>query len=128
MSEDLCGVNVVHSDRVIRASTALVSNEIARRLAETFKVLGDPTRIKIISALYEGELCVCDISAVVSLSQSAVSHQLGALRRERLVRRRRDGQKIFYSLDDEHIKRLLSECLDHVAEEESLVESGTAAG
>ncbi|MCL4499324.1 MAG: metalloregulator ArsR/SmtB family transcription factor [Chloroflexi bacterium] len=121
MRADVCGVNVVHADKVARAVSSLIPEETVGRLAETFKVLSDPTRLKIISVLLEDELCVCDISAVVKLSQSAISHQLGALRRERLVKRRRDGQKIFYSLDDEHIKHLLSEGLDHVSEPDDLV-------
>lgn len=117
MKGDYCEVHVVHPDRVARASKAIASDEIALRLADAFKVLGDPTRIKIISALLNEELCVCDISATLCLSQSAVSHQLGALRRERLVKRRREGQMVFYSLDDEHIEQLLSQCLEHVMED-----------
>ncbi|HHW91369.1 MAG TPA: helix-turn-helix transcriptional regulator [Firmicutes bacterium] len=91
----------------------LAENEITR-LAETFKVLGDPTRIKILSALSEEELCVCDLSAVLDMSVSAISHQLRVLKGARLVKYRREGKNIFYSLDDEHVISLFRLALEHV--------------
>ncbi|MFY9500158.1 MAG: metalloregulator ArsR/SmtB family transcription factor, partial [bacterium] len=84
------------------------------RLAETFKVLGDPTRIKILSALATEELCVCDLAAALELSVSAVSHQLRVLKGARLVKYRREGKNIFYSLDDEHVISLFRLALEHV--------------
>jgi ArsR family transcriptional regulator, lead/cadmium/zinc/bismuth-responsive transcriptional repressor len=85
-------------------------------LAETFKVLGDVTRVRILDAISHAELCVGDIAAVLGLSESSVSHQLRLLRGMRLVRPRRSGQMIFYSLDDQHIVRLFAQGLEHVHE------------
>ena len=87
-------------------------------LAETFKVLGDTTRVSILDILSKAELCVCDIAALLGLSESAVSHQLRLLRRMRLVRSRREGRRIFYALDDDHIVRLFQQGLRHVEEAE----------
>jgi len=88
----------------------------AGALADTFKVLGDTTRIRILDALSRSELCVCDIARRVGLSESAVSHQLRLLRGSRVVRTRRNGRQIFYTLDDQHIVKLLTQGLEHVEE------------
>jgi DNA-binding transcriptional ArsR family regulator len=85
-------------------------------LAETFKVLGDTTRVRILDALSRSELCVCDLARLVGLSESAVSHQLRLLRGTRLVRARRDGRQMFYTLDDQHIVGLFEQGLEHVEE------------
>jgi ArsR family transcriptional regulator len=85
-------------------------------LADTFRVLGDPTRLRILDALASGELCVCDIASLVGISESAVSHQLRLLRGMRLVRPRRAGRLVYYSLDDHHIIELLNQGLTHVEE------------
>jgi ArsR family transcriptional regulator len=85
-------------------------------LAETFRVLGDPTRVRILDALSSGELCVCDIAALVGISESAVSHQLRLLRGMRLVRPRRAGRLVYYAVDDQHILELLRQALTHVEE------------
>jgi len=85
-------------------------------LAETFRVLGDPTRVRILDALSGGELCVCDIASLAAISESAVSHQLRLLRGMRLVRSRRSGRLVFYALDDQHIIELLKQALTHVEE------------
>ena len=95
---------------------ALLGEHSATALAETFKVLGDVTRVRILDAISRSELCVNDIAAVVGLSESAVSHQLRLLRGMRLVRQRRAGRMIFYALDDHHIMRLLEQGLEHVQE------------
>lgn len=92
----------------------MLPEQDARELAETFKILADPTRIKILHALSKRELCVCDIAAVVKMGQSAVSHQLRLLRGSRLVKYRRDGKMVWYSLDDEHISSLLSQGIEHI--------------
>jgi DNA-binding transcriptional ArsR family regulator len=86
----------------------------AQSIAETFKILGDPTRVKILHALSKRELCVCDISAVITIGQSAVSHQLRLLRGARLVKHRKEGKMVWYSLDDEHISLLLAQGIEHV--------------
>ena len=85
-------------------------------LADTFRVLGDPTRVRILDALSAGELCVCDIASLVGISESAVSHQLRLLRGMRLVRPRRAGRLVYYSVDDQHILELLKQALTHVEE------------
>ncbi len=85
-------------------------------LAETFRMLGDPTRVRILDALSAGELCVCDIAAQVGISESAASHQLRLLRGMRLVRPRRAGRQVYYAVDDQHILELLNQALTHVQE------------
>lgn len=96
--------------------SAMVSEEALERLTETFKALGDSTRVKMIYVLLASELCVRDIARAVGISESAASHQLRHLRSLRLVKHRREGQKMYYSLDDAHISALLSECLEHAQE------------
>lgn len=88
-----------------------------RRLAETFHVLGDPTRVRILDALSAGELCVCHIAEFAAISESAASHQLRLLRRMRLVRSRRSGRLVYYALDDQHIIELFGQALTHVQEQ-----------
>jgi len=94
----------------------LLDDRSAAALAETFKVLGDPTRVRILDALARAEVAVCDLADVLGLTQSAVSHQLRLLRSMRLVRSRREGRHIFYALDDDHIARLFKQGLEHVQE------------
>jgi ArsR family transcriptional regulator, lead/cadmium/zinc/bismuth-responsive transcriptional repressor len=95
----------------------LVSSSAVETLAETFRILGDPTRVRILDVLASGELCVCDIADLVGMSESAVSHQLRLLRGMRLVRPRRAGRQVFYTLDDQHIMSLFQQGLKHVLEE-----------
>jgi DNA-binding transcriptional ArsR family regulator len=97
-----------------------LSDASAVALAETFKVLGDTTRVRILDALSRAELCVCDIARLVGLSESAVSHQLRLLRGTRLVRARRDGRQMFYTLDDQHIVGLFEQGLEHVEERDGV--------
>ncbi|MGI5837289.1 MAG: ArsR/SmtB family transcription factor [Chloroflexota bacterium] len=115
--KDVCETYCVNADAVARVKPHIASDRIASRLADTFAVLGDPTRVKLISALMHSELCVCDLAALVELSQSAVSHQLRLLRTMRLVKYRRDGRVVYYSLDDQHIANLFLEGEQHVMEE-----------
>ena len=98
-----------------RRALLMPPNTVAA-LAETFRVLGDPTRVRILDALSGGELCVCDIASLVGISESAASHQLRLLRGMRLVCHRRDGRQIFYAVDDHHIIELLKQALTHVEE------------
>ena len=100
-----------------RRRTARVDERAASALAETFRVLGDPTRVRILDAISGGEVCVSGIASVVGLSESAVSHQLRLLRHMRLVRARRAGRQVFYALDDRHIAELLEQGLRHVRED-----------
>lgn len=102
--------------RAARPTTADLSPEAAQALAETFRVLGDPTRIRLIAAMAAAERCVGDLAALVGMSESAVSHQLRMLRAARLVRTRRAGRQVFYTLDDGHILALYQQGLSHVHE------------
>lgn len=96
----------------------VLSVERARRLAETFSVLGDPSRVRIVHALSLSELCTSDLAAVVGMSESAVSHQLRTLRQLHVVRSRRDGKLVYYSLDDGHVRSLFEQGLAHAIEKE----------
>ena len=101
---------------IARLQNDLPGDEILYDLAELFRVFGDSTRIKILYALFESELCVCDIAQLLGMSQSAISHQLRVLKQMDLVKNRRDGKTIFYSLADAHIVTILSQGLDHIEE------------
>jgi DNA-binding transcriptional ArsR family regulator len=116
LQEDGCRVRVVHLDRVNRARTEAIPESELERLALTFKVLGDPTRLKIFVALSRGEMCVCDLAAHLRLSESAVSHQLRRMREQALVKPRREGQVLYYALDDGHVAELLRLGFEHVRE------------
>lgn len=113
---DSCEIQFVDEGKVENARKAMKSAETISLLAETFKILGDPTRIKIAFALSKEELCVCDIANLLGVSQSAVSHSLRTLRQMKLVKFRREGKIAYYTLDDEHIASLLQEGFRHVEE------------
>jgi len=113
---DLCEERLVHPEAVEEARQALASAP-AEALAETFRVLGDPTRVRVLLALAQRELCVCDLADLFAVTPSAVSHQLRILRAHRLVKARREGKLAFYSLDDDHVRGLFAEGLRHVMED-----------
>ena len=115
MSDD-CDVPHLDAGHAAAREAQLLSSATVEEIAATFSVLGDPTRIRILDALSAGELCVCDIAALAGISESAVSHQLRLLRGMRLVRPRRAGRQVFYSLDDQHIVELLRLAVTHVQE------------
>lgn len=117
--DDVCDLVQIDLARVRAIRAALTAPGSVQSAAETFSALGDPTRVRILDALSHGELCVCDLAAVLKLSQSAVSHQLRLLRGLRLVRPRRDGRVVFYSLDDQHIMAIFRQTLQHVEEDRS---------
>ncbi len=103
-----------------KRKSALMGPRTVEALADTFRVLGDPTRVRILDALSGGELCVCDIASLVGISESAVSHQLRLLRGMRLVRPRRAGRLVYYAVDDQHILELLNQASTHVEESQSV--------
>jgi len=113
---ETCAESCVHEDKIRAVQADMPEMETIYLLAETFKTLGDPTRIKLLFALMQQELCVCDLAALIEVSESAVSHQLRVLRGQKLVRFRRDGKNLYYSLDDEHVRTLFAQGLDHVRE------------
>ncbi len=116
LKEDGCQIHVVHLGRVERAWKEAVSRKDLEQLSLTYKVLGNDTRLKMVMALQGGEMCVCDLAAFTGLSDSAVSHQLRRLKDLNLVRQRRDGQVLYYSLNDDHVSELLKIGLEHVRE------------
>lgn len=106
----------VHEDVVKKVLDDMPEDEILYDLAESFKVFGDSTRIKILYALFESEMCVGDIATLLNLSQSSVSHQLRILKDAKLVKYRREGKIIFYSLNDDHVRTIISMGMEHVTE------------
>jgi DNA-binding transcriptional ArsR family regulator len=116
-NNDICEVRVIHPEEVEEARKTLPEGEVSARMAELFKAMGDRNRLRILLCLGRGEMCVCDLSATLELSESLVSHQLRVLRNLHLVRFRKEGKMVFYSLDDQHVELLLKQGLDHVREE-----------
>jgi DNA-binding transcriptional ArsR family regulator len=113
---DICRIKFVDDEKVARAQRNMKPDITLFDLADTFKVLGDATRVRILHALSLEELCVCDIAALLGATQSAISHQLRLLRAAKLVRFRKEGKMAYYSLDDEHIRNLFEEGMRHVEE------------
>ncbi|RQD74784.1 MAG: transcriptional regulator [Candidatus Syntrophonatronum acetioxidans] len=111
-----CDETLIHEEIIARARQKIPPEETLYDLAELFKVFGDSTRIKIIWALFQEEMCVCDIACLLNMTQSAISHQLRVLKHSRLVKNRRDGKNIFYSLDDKHIEEIFNQGLKHINE------------
>jgi len=115
-NEDICQTSCVHENEVARSRSKLPAEEILCQLGDFFRTFGDSTRVRIVSALISGELCVCDIAAVLDMSVSAVSHQLRVLRQAKIVRTRRDGKQIYYSIEDHHVGILVAVGLEHIRE------------
>jgi ArsR family transcriptional regulator, lead/cadmium/zinc/bismuth-responsive transcriptional repressor len=111
-----CDVRVIHLDRVARARSRELDSQTIERLSDIFKVIGNPTRLRLVMALRDEEMCVCDLAASLSMSESAVSHQLRRLRDQSLVRSRREGQVVYYFRDDDHVAQLLDIGLLHARE------------
>ena len=112
----VCALTAAHPETVERVRAALPEDDTMLDVSELFKVLGDSTRCRILFVLLVSEMCVCDLSLLLGMSVSAVSHQLRILRQARLVRYRREGKTIFYALADEHVRSLLSQGMEHVQE------------
>ena len=118
IKEEVCESEVIHDEIVKKVKATFPKDEMIFDLADFYKIFGDTTRVKILYALDKSELCVCDISALLGMSVSAVSHQLRALRESDLVRTKRDGKVIYYSLADEHVKSILECGIEHISEKE----------
>jgi len=114
---ETCGQICIHDDIVKKVQENMPEEDNLYDLAELFKVFGDSTRIKIIWALFESEMCVCDIAYLLNMTQSAISHQLRVLKASKLVRSRRSGKTIYYSLADSHIKQIFELGMEHITEE-----------
>ena len=118
MKEEIltCASEQVHGELVAELSEKMPAEETLYDLAELFKVFGDSTRIKILFALFESELCVCDIAELLHMTQSAISHQLRVLKSARLVKFRKEGKQVIYFLADSHVRSVLGEGIEHVEE------------
>ena len=120
MSEELdeliCSENETHDLLVQKVSSHMPGEEELGDLAELFKIFGDTTRIKILYVLFQSELCVCDIAALLNMGQSAISHQLKVLKQSKLVKSRREGKSVFYSLSDSHVRTIIDQGVEHIEE------------
>jgi len=112
----VCGVTYIDEKKVLKVQKNFPDETIINDTSEILKVLGDPTRLRIVMALTKEELCVCDLSALANVSVSAVSHQLRLLRGQRLVKFRKQGKMVYYSLADEHINKIIAAALEHAEE------------
>ncbi len=112
----VCDFLCADEEAVKRVESNMPDDEILYELAELYKIFGDSTRIKILYALFESELCVCDIAKLLKLTVSAVSHQLRTLNRTRLVRYRREGKNVIYSLNDDHVRTIINQGINHIEE------------
>lgn len=113
-NEFVCDCNVIHQDVVDNTMKKMPEDNTFFKLAEFFKIMGDTTRAKILFALDQNEMCVCDIANVLGMSKSSISHQLGTLRHMNIVRCRKEGKTVYYSLDDDHVKGLFELGLEHI--------------
>ena len=116
LDNEKCEYLFVHEDTVKKVINDMPEEEKLYDLAELFKIFGDSTRIKILYALFEAELCVCDIAQLLKVSQTAVSHQLRVLKTNKLVKSRKDGKNVFYSLADDHVYSIINQGMDHINE------------
>ena len=113
-NEFICDCNIIHQDVVQNTIKQMADEDTFNKLAEFFKILGDTTRTKILYALDKNEMWVCDIANVLNMSKSSISHQLGTLRRSGIVKCRKVGKEVFYSLDDEHVKEVFEVGMEHI--------------
>ena len=113
---ECCEIHEVHENLVHQIEDGMPSEEKIQNLADFYKVFGDVTRVKILCVLFQSELCVCDLAEVLEMTQSAVSHQLRVLKQAKLVKNRREGKIVYYSLADAHIQSILNQGMEHIAE------------
>ena len=113
---ECCEVEEIHPHLLQEALAKMPSPEELNDLAELFKIFGDSTRIRILFVLFEAEVCVCDLAAALNMTQSAISHQLNQLKRSKLVKSRREGKSVFYSLADDHVRTIVSQGMEHIDE------------
>ncbi|MGL4820462.1 MAG: ArsR/SmtB family transcription factor [Bacilli bacterium] len=112
--ETCCQKNIIHEDAVAKAMERQLNKEIIERAAAFFKLLGDPTRLSIVTLLREGELCVCDIAYSLNMTQSAISHQLKALTGQNITKKRKVGKVVYYALHDRHVEDIIEQAITHM--------------
>jgi len=113
---ETCDEHTVHAEIVAKAKTTLLPDDLIYAMSDFYKVLGDPTRIKILQILFASEMCVCDLASVMSMNQPAISQQLKTLKAANLVKYRKDGKNVIYSISDDHVKLIFDQCLTHIKE------------
>ena len=113
-NEFICDCNIIHEDLVNGTKSQMNDEDLFNKMAEFFKIVGDTTRVKILFALDKNELCVCDIANVLGMSKSSISHQLGTLRRSGIVKCKKIGKEVFYTLDDDHVKEVFEVAIEHI--------------
>lgn len=113
-NEFICDCNIIHKEIVEDTLNKMADEELLNKLAEFFKIVGDTTRVKILYALDKNALCVCDIANVLGMSKSSISHQLGTLRRSGIVKCKKIGKEVFYTLDDEHVRQVFEVGIEHI--------------
>ena len=116
-NEFICDCNIIHEDIVKKVLNTMIQQEKIKKISDFFKILGDSTRAKIIAALDQNEMCVCDIANVLQMTKSSVSHQLAILRKAKLVKYKKEGKTVYYSLSDNHVQEVFESALDHINHE-----------
>lgn len=114
-NEFICDCNAINEELVLKIKEKMLSEELYFNIAGFFKIVGDPTRCKIISALQNSEMCVCDLANVLGMSKSSISHQLSKMKYNGIVRKRKLGKEVYYSLDDEHVEEIFSLTVEHIS-------------
>lgn len=114
INEFMCDCNIIHKDVVDNTLKKMPKQNLFDNLAEFFKIIGDPTRTKILFALDQNEMCVCDIANVLGMTKSSISHQLATLKKSGIVKSRRDGKEVYYTLDDEHVQQVFEVGIEHI--------------
>lgn len=115
---EICDCEVIHSDVVKHVREVMEDTEVLYAVADFFKVMCDSTRMRIMAALDSGEMCVCDLSALLDMTKSAISHQLKSLKDAQLVKSRREGKNVYYSLKDDHVKLIIEMGIEHIKEKD----------
>ena len=116
MEVECCDITCVHKDMIQKVKEILPKEDLLKELADFYKVFGEATRVKILCVLLESEMCVCDLAELLDMTQSAISHQLRVLKQMKLVKNRREGKTVYYSLADGHIQNILSQGMEHIQE------------
>ncbi len=116
MEVECCDVVATHEETIQKVKSGMPADETMKELADFYKVFGDGTRVRILCVLLQAEVCVCDLAELLGMTQSAISHQLRVLKQMKLVKNRREGKTVYYSLADRHIQTIISQGMEHIAE------------